>query len=107
MKHILAYVDGTQNDISLLDYASRIALRFDAHIDVLHVRFDSRATTGNKARSGIADRLLAEPVEKNANETAARPAPLRGMADTVQTAGARCRHCCASSIHPMAGNSRL
>jgi nucleotide-binding universal stress UspA family protein len=71
MKHILACVDGTQSDRCLLDYASQIALRFGAHIDVLHVRFDSRGATTDKRRAGIADRLLAEPVEKHVSEAAA------------------------------------
>src|SRR5262245_3091253 len=71
MKHLLACVDGTQNDRCVLDYAFRIALRFGAHIDVLHVRFDSRGTTAKKRRAGIADRLLAQPVEKHVSEAAA------------------------------------
>ncbi len=56
----------------MLDYACEIALRFIAHIDVLHMRFDARGTTAGKGPAGLADRLLAEPVEKSASEAAAR-----------------------------------
>jgi hypothetical protein len=56
----------------VLDYASQIAVRFGAHIDVLHVRFDAHGTTWDKGHAGVADRLLAQPVESSVSATAAR-----------------------------------
>jgi hypothetical protein len=72
IKHMLAYVDGTPSDGIVLDYAAQIAVRFGAHIDVLHVRFDARGTTGNKGHAGLADRLLAAPVESSVSAAAGR-----------------------------------
>jgi nucleotide-binding universal stress UspA family protein len=69
---MLAYVDGSSSDRIVLDHAAQIALRFDAHVDVLHVRFDARGTTGNKGHAGVADRLLAEPVESSVSAAAGR-----------------------------------
>jgi len=63
IKHILACVDGSPRDRTVLDYASQIALRFGGHIDVLHVRFDVHGKTRDKAHTGLADRMLAEPIE--------------------------------------------
>jgi nucleotide-binding universal stress UspA family protein len=40
IKHILACVDGSENDAAVLDYALQVALRFSGHIDVLNIRFD-------------------------------------------------------------------
>src|SRR5208337_3884542 len=51
IKHILVCVDGTDRDRSVLDQALQIALRFDSHIDVLHVRFDVHGTTSEPAAS--------------------------------------------------------
>ena len=65
------YVDGNPSDRIVLDCAAQIALRFGAHVDVLHVRFDARGTTRNKGHAGVADRLLAEPVESSVSAAAA------------------------------------
>jgi len=71
IKHILVCVDGTDKDRSVLDQALQIALRFDSHIDVLHVRFDVHGTTSDRHERQI-DRLLDKPVEHIVAETAAR-----------------------------------
>ena len=72
IKHILACVDGSPRDRTVLDYASQIALRFGGHIDVLHVRFDVHGKTRDKAHTGLADRMLAEPIESTVKDAAAR-----------------------------------
>jgi hypothetical protein len=64
IKHILACIDGTEKDESVLDYALQVALRFSSHIDVLHVQFDIYGVTDQKRHEGLFDRLLAEPVER-------------------------------------------
>jgi nucleotide-binding universal stress UspA family protein len=71
IKHILVCVDGTDRDRSVLDQALQIALRFDSHIDVLHVRFDVHGTASDRHERQI-DRLLDKPVEHIVAETAAR-----------------------------------
>ena len=40
IKQILACVDGTDKDGSVLNHALQVAQHFGSHIDVLHVRFD-------------------------------------------------------------------
>ena len=72
IRHILACIDGTDKDESVLDHALQIALRFDSHIDVLHVRFDAHGTTADKKGQHQVDRLLGGPVEQAAAEAAAR-----------------------------------
>ena len=64
IKHILACVNGTDADESVLDHALQVALRFSSHIDVLHVQFDVYAVTDEKRYEGLFDRLMAEPVER-------------------------------------------
>ena len=71
IKHILACVDGTDKDRSVLDQALQIALRSGSHIDVLHVRFDVHGTTSDRYERQI-DRLLDKPVEHIVAEAAAR-----------------------------------
>ena len=61
IKHMLACVDGTDNDRTVLDHALQVALRFASHIDVLHVRFDPAAVVAGQQRR--VDRLLGGPVE--------------------------------------------
>jgi nucleotide-binding universal stress UspA family protein len=72
IRHILACVDGTEKDRSVLDHALQIALRFVSHIDVLHVRFDVHGATADKWRERQVDRLLGAPVEHAVTEAAAR-----------------------------------
>jgi nucleotide-binding universal stress UspA family protein len=67
IKHILAYVDGTDNDRAVLDHALQVAQRFVSHIDVLHVRFDV-----GRGYERYVDRLLDIPVERVIAEAAAR-----------------------------------
>src|SRR5262249_53920126 len=50
IKQVLAWVDGTDNDWTVLDHALQLALRFGSHIDVLHVRFDVSAAKGSGRR---------------------------------------------------------
>lgn len=69
IRHILACIDGTDNDRAVLDHALQVALRFDGHIDGLHVRFD---TEGADAGRWQADRILGPPVEAMGAEAAAR-----------------------------------
>jgi len=67
IKHILAYVDGTENDRAVLDHALEVARRFISHIDVLHVRFDA-----GRGYEPYLDRLLDLPVERAIAEAATR-----------------------------------
>jgi hypothetical protein len=71
IRHILACIDGTDKDRSVLDPALQFALRFNSHIDVLHVRFDVHGTTGKQNERQV-DRLLGAPVEHVVAESAAR-----------------------------------
>jgi nucleotide-binding universal stress UspA family protein len=72
IRHILACVDGTDKDLTALDHALQIALRFDSHIDVLHVRFDVHGITTDKRQDRQVDHLLGTPVEHVVAEAAAR-----------------------------------
>src|SRR5437763_6987141 len=69
MKQILAWVDGTDNDLAVLEHAWQVALRFGSHVDVLHVRFD--ISTARESERDL-DRLLGSSVEHTARESAAR-----------------------------------
>ena len=68
IKQILAYVDGTEKDLTVLDHALAVAQRFVSHIDVLHVRFDVRGVSAGTER--YVDRLLDIPVEGAVTEAA-------------------------------------
>jgi nucleotide-binding universal stress UspA family protein len=72
IKHILACVDGTDKDESVLDQALQVARRFSSHIDVLHVQFDVHGVTDEKRHEGLFDRLLADPVERATIDAAVR-----------------------------------
>lgn len=72
IKHILACVDGTDNDPAVLDHALAAALRFVAHIDVLHVHFDVRGASAGGGDERYGDRLLDIPVERVVTEASAR-----------------------------------
>src|SRR6266545_4408600 len=69
IKQILACVDGTDTDRAVLNHALQVALRFGSHIDVLHVRFDVRASAGT-AYGRQVDRLLGISVERVVAEAA-------------------------------------
>ena len=105
IKHILACVDGSPRDRTVLDYASQIALRFGGHIDVLHVRFDVHGKTRDKAHTGLADRMLAEPIESTVKDAAARARRhFEDWARAMLPAGPRYRYGRAWAIDPVAGN---
>jgi nucleotide-binding universal stress UspA family protein len=72
IRQVLAWVDGTDNDWTVLDHALQVAQRFGSHIDVLHVRFDVRGESSGAQAERSFDRLLAVPVERSAAEGAAR-----------------------------------
>jgi nucleotide-binding universal stress UspA family protein len=72
IKHVLACVDGTDNDRSALEHALQVAQRFDSHIDVLHVRFDAGSATADRERKQRADRFLSTPVMAIAADAAVR-----------------------------------
>jgi hypothetical protein len=107
IKQILVCVDGTDRDRSVLDQALQIALRFDSHIDVLHVRFDVHGTTSDRHERQI-DRLLDKLVEPYCcGDGCARTPPLRGVARPMQAAVARAWDGSAWPLESMAGNYRL
>jgi nucleotide-binding universal stress UspA family protein len=72
IKHVLACVDGTDNDRCVLEYGLQVAQRFDSHIDVLHVRFDADSATADPERKRYADRFLSAPLVAIAADTAVR-----------------------------------
>jgi nucleotide-binding universal stress UspA family protein len=72
IKHVLACVDGTENDRSVLDHALQVAQRLDSHIDVLHVRFDADGATTDPERKRHADRFFSTPLMAIAADTAHR-----------------------------------
>jgi nucleotide-binding universal stress UspA family protein len=72
IKHILACVDGTDKDRTVLDHVLQIALRLVSHIDVVHVRFDVHGVTTDKKHERQVDHLLGKPVEQAVAEAAAR-----------------------------------
>jgi nucleotide-binding universal stress UspA family protein len=72
IKHLLACVDGTDNDRFVLEHAQQVAQRFDSHIDVLHVRFDADSATADPGRKRHADRFLSTPLMAMAADTALR-----------------------------------
>jgi nucleotide-binding universal stress UspA family protein len=72
IKHVLACVDGTDNDRSVLEHALQVARRFDSHIDVLHVRFDADGATADPERKRHGDRFLSTPLMAIAADTALR-----------------------------------
>jgi nucleotide-binding universal stress UspA family protein len=71
IKRILACIDGTESDHTVLDHAQHLALRFAAHVDVLHVHFDAGAASGGRNERHI-DRLLGGAVERAAIDSANR-----------------------------------
>jgi nucleotide-binding universal stress UspA family protein len=71
IKHVLACIDGTDNDRAVLDHALAVALRFVSHIDVLHVRFDVHGVSAGGGDERHGDRLLDVPVERAVTEAAA------------------------------------
>jgi nucleotide-binding universal stress UspA family protein len=71
IKQVLAYVDGTESDRAVLDQALTVALRFESHIDVLHVRLDVRGASMGKGYQRYADHLLDVPIEHAVTEAAA------------------------------------
>ena len=71
IKHILACVDGTENDRTVLDHALQVALRLVSHIDVLHVRFDAQGASLGPEHARRADPLLGAAAESVAAEAAA------------------------------------
>jgi nucleotide-binding universal stress UspA family protein len=72
VKQIIACVDGTEADRTVLDHALAVALRFGSHIDVLHVRFDVHGVSVGAGRERYGDRLLDVPVEHAVADAAAR-----------------------------------
>jgi len=72
IKQILACVDGTDKDQSVLNHALQVALHFGSHIDVLHVHFDVHGASTDKRYKPLVDRFLDIPVERAATEAAAR-----------------------------------
>lgn len=72
IKQILAYIDGTERDWTVLDHALAVALRLVSHIDVVHVRFDVRGVSVGKGYRHYTDRLLDVPVEHAVTEAATR-----------------------------------
>jgi nucleotide-binding universal stress UspA family protein len=70
IKHILACIDGTENDRAVLDHALQVAQRFISHIDVLHARFDVRGASVSTGYERYIDRLLDIPVERITAEAA-------------------------------------
>ena len=70
IKHILAYIDGTENDSAVLDHALQLAQRFVSHIDVLHVRFDVHGVSAGTRYERYVDHLLDIPVERVIAEAA-------------------------------------
>jgi hypothetical protein len=72
IKQILACVDGTDKDQSVLNHALQVALHFGSHIDVLQVHFDVRGASTDKRYTPLVDRFLDIPVERAATEAAAR-----------------------------------
>ena len=72
IKQILACVDDTDKDQSVLNHALQVALHFGSHIDVLHVHFDVHGASTDKRYKPLVDRFLDIPVERAATEAAAR-----------------------------------
>jgi len=72
IKQILACVDGTDKDQSVLNHALQVALHFGSHIDVLHVHFDVHGASTDTRYKPLVDRFLDIPVERAATEAAAR-----------------------------------
>ena len=72
IKQILACVDGSDNDQSVLNHALQVALHFGSHVDVLHVHFDVHGESTKKRHKPLADRFLEIPVERATAEAAVR-----------------------------------
>jgi nucleotide-binding universal stress UspA family protein len=72
IKQILACVDGTDKDQSVLNHALQVALHFGSHIDVLHVHFDVHGASTDKRYKPLVDRFLDIPVERAVTEAAVR-----------------------------------
>jgi nucleotide-binding universal stress UspA family protein len=70
IKHILACIDGTENDRAVLDHALQVAQRFISHIDVLHTRFDVRGASVSTRYERYIDRVFAIPIERVIAEAA-------------------------------------
>ena len=72
IKQILACVDGTDKDGSVLNHALQVAEHFGSHIDVLHVRFDVHGASTDRRHTPLVDRFLDIPVERAVTEAAMR-----------------------------------
>jgi hypothetical protein len=72
IKQILACVDGTDKDQSVLNHALQVALHFGSHIDVLHVHFDVHGASTDKRHKPLVDRFLDIPIERAVTEAAVR-----------------------------------
>jgi nucleotide-binding universal stress UspA family protein len=72
IKHVLACVDGTDNDRAVLEHALQVAQRFVSHVDVLHVRFDAQGASLGPQHVRRADPLLGAAAESAAAEAATR-----------------------------------
>ncbi len=102
IKRILACIDGTDKDRTVLDYALQVALRFISHIDVLHVRFDVHGSVGTAYERQV-DHLLGTSVERVVAEAATHARrhfdewqarcklPLRDTATAIQEPSTRWR----------------